>query len=78
MSIKVTIRPGQFKEEVLGMMAYEFYWCDGTGKFHLVGLMPERRNNVARITQDSVINLGRSALGNALDASGLYFIQVEL
>jgi hypothetical protein len=68
----------RFKEEVLEMTAYEFYWCDGTGKFHLIGLLPERRSNLTRITQESVMNWGRSTVGNALDVNGLYFIQVEL
>ncbi len=60
------------------MTAYEFYWCDGTGKFYLVGLLPERRSNLTRITQESVMNWGRSVVGDTLDANGLYFIQVEL
>jgi len=60
------------------MTAYEFYWCDGTGKFHLIGLVPERRNNLIRITQESVMNCGRSITNSALDKNSLYFIQVEL
>jgi len=60
------------------MTAYEFYWCDGTGKFHLIGLLPERRGNLTRITSDSIMNLGRSVVGDTLDANGFYFIQVEL
>jgi hypothetical protein len=68
----------RFKEEGLEMTAYEFYWCDGTGKFHLIGLLPERRGNLTRITSDSIMNLGRSVVGDTLDTNGLYFIQVEL
>jgi hypothetical protein len=60
------------------MTAYEFYWCDGAGQFHLVGLLPERRSNLTRITQESVMNWGRSVVGDTLDANGFYFIQVEL
>jgi hypothetical protein len=68
----------QFRKEVFEMTAYEFYWCDGTGKFHLIGLLPERRGNLTRITSDSIMNLGRSVVGDTLDANGFYFIQVEL
>jgi len=68
----------QFTKEGLGMTAYEFYWCDGTGKFHLIGVLPERRSNLTRITQESVMNWGRSIAGHTLDANSLYFIQVEL
>lgn len=60
------------------MTAYEFYWCDGGGRFHLVGLLPERRSNLTRITQESVMNWGRSVVGNTLHGNSLYFIQVEL
>jgi hypothetical protein len=60
------------------MTAYERYWCDGTGKFHRIGLLPERRSNLTRITQESVMNLGRSLTGNTLEVNSLYFIQGEL
>jgi hypothetical protein len=60
------------------MTAYEYYWCDSTEKVHLIGLLPERRNNTTRITQESVINWARSVVGDTLDMNGLYFIQVEL
>jgi len=67
-----------FKEEVLDMTAYEFYLCDETGKFHLIGVLPERRSNLTRITQESVMNWGKSVVGNTLDGNSLYFVQVEL
>jgi len=60
------------------MTAYEFYWCDGTGSYHLIGLLPERRKDPMRIIRESVINWARSVVGDGLDANGLYFIQVEL
>ncbi len=60
------------------MTAYEFYWCDETGKFHLFGVLPERRSNLVRITQDSVMNWGRSLAANKVERNSLYFVQVEL
>jgi hypothetical protein len=33
------------------MVAYEFYWRDPIKGYQLVGVLPERRKNPARITQ---------------------------
>ena len=32
------------------MVAYEIHWRDETGKDHLIGILPERRRKVERIT----------------------------
>ena len=60
------------------MTAYEFYWEDWDGRPHFFGVLPERRKKQERITQESIMNWGRSVVGNALNGNGLYFIQVEL
>jgi len=60
------------------MIAYEFYWLDGTGAHHLIGLLPERRSDRKRITRESVMNWGGTVVGDALNINDLYFIQVEL
>ena len=44
------------------MVAYEIYWHDPIKGYQLVGRLPERRNNPARITQASIINWGRNIL----------------
>jgi hypothetical protein len=61
----------------MAMIAYEFYYSDGEGKFHLIGILPERRQN-PRITQESVMNWGRELIGNNSRINQLYFIQVEV
>ena len=60
------------------MIAYEFYYSDGEGKFHLIGILPERRQSPRRITQESVMNWGRELIGNNSRINQLYFIQVEV
>jgi hypothetical protein len=62
------------------MLAYEFYWCDGKGKDHLIGILPERRKTSERINQESVMNWLRMVIGNPedIDSSSIYYLQVEM
>jgi hypothetical protein len=60
------------------MIAYKFYYFDGEGKYHLIGVLPERRQSPRRITQELVMNWGRMLIGNNSAINGLYFIQAEL
>ncbi len=61
------------------MRAYEFYLRD-KGEDHLIGVLPERRDNQERITKESIMNWGRKILGDSedVDLDTLYFIQVEV
>ncbi len=45
------------------MTAYEFYSRDESGEVHLIGVLPERRRDQERITDESIINWARSLLG---------------
>jgi len=58
------------------MIVYALYWIDETDKAHFIGLLPERRKNPERITQESIINYERTILGNGADVNKLFFIQV--
>jgi hypothetical protein len=60
------------------MVAYEFYWRDPIKGYQLIGTLPERRKNPARITQESVMNWGKKFFGNNLDINNLFFIQVTI
>ncbi|MFB3886051.1 MAG: hypothetical protein ACE144_12545 [Thermodesulfobacteriota bacterium] len=60
------------------MIAYELYWLDEKGEYHLLGLLPERRTDPNRITQESIMNWGGIILGDTLHLNNLFFIQVEL
>ena len=60
------------------MEAYEFYWRDEMEKEHFIGILPERRKNLERITKDSVLNWGWKIIGNNSDVSNIYFVQVKV
>ena len=60
------------------MVAYQFYWHDETGKYHPIGVLPERRSDPIRITHESVINWIESVIGDTLDTNSLYFVQIEV
>ncbi len=60
------------------MFAYEFYWFDKTEVPHLIGIFPEKRENLLRVTRESVLNLGRKVMGDNADATNIYFIQIEV
>jgi hypothetical protein len=45
------------------MFAYEFYWFDKTEEAHFIGIFPEKRENLLRVTTESVLNLGKKVIG---------------
>jgi hypothetical protein len=61
------------------MIAYEFY-IRGEEKEHLIGILPERRKDKERITEESILNWGRLLLGNddKDKSSSLYFVRVDI
>jgi|GEM_PF-1918764 len=64
--------------ETLGMIAYEFYLRDTVKGNELLGILPERRKNPARITQKSVMNWAGNVFGNGLSNQDIYFIEVTI
>jgi hypothetical protein len=56
------------------MIAYEFYWRDGNGENHLIGILPERRKNPKRITDESILNWVRQVT----EAKDVFFIPIEI
>jgi hypothetical protein len=44
------------------MVAYEFYLNDPEGNKRLIGILPERRKDPKRITQQSILKWGRMLL----------------
>lgn len=61
-----------------GMEAYQFYWCDPQKDYHLCGVLPERRENPARMTQESILNWGKRNFGIKCDIEDIFFIQVTI
>jgi hypothetical protein len=62
--------------EDYSMVTYEFYWHDPIKGYQLIGKLPERRKNPARITRESVINFGKKILGENVDANDIFFIKI--
>ncbi len=60
------------------MVAYEFYWLNPTGGYQIIGVLPEKRKNSARITQQSIMNWGEKIFAKELDTKDIFFIQVTM
>ncbi|MCJ7786250.1 MAG: hypothetical protein MUP41_20155 [Desulfobacterales bacterium] len=60
------------------MMAYEFYWRDEVKGYELLGVLPERRKDPARITEKSVLGWVNKVFGNEFSAKDIYFIQATI
>jgi len=60
--------------------AYEFYRRVGyNGRDHFIGILPERRKDPARITEDSIMNWARILLGRMTEEEfrkNVYFVRV--
>jgi hypothetical protein len=60
------------------MVAYEFYWRDERGKNHFIWILPERRKNPERITQESIINWGKKVIIDDSEVKDIFFTQLEI
>jgi hypothetical protein len=60
------------------MIGYEFYLHDTVKGNELVGILPERRKDPARITQESVLHWAETVLGNGLSNKDIYFIKITI
>jgi hypothetical protein len=60
------------------MVAYEFYWLDSAGEYQIIGVLPERRADPERVTQESIMNWGEKVFSKDLDTKDMLFIQVTI
>jgi hypothetical protein len=60
------------------MLAYQFYLRNEIKGYEFVGVLPERRRNPVRITDESIINWGRKNFGRNVRDGGIFFIKVDL
>ncbi len=60
------------------MIVYEFYWRDGIGGEHLLGILPERRRKQERITQESIINWGKRIIIDNSSVNDIFFTEKEI
>jgi hypothetical protein len=64
--------------EVVRMVAYEYYWHDEIKGFELIGVLPERRNDSNRVTQESILGFGKKFWGDNMDNGNILFIRVSV
>ncbi len=58
------------------MVAYEFYWRDDIGDIHLVGILPERRKDPNRVTNQSILNWVNRVIGDGIN--NIFFTKVSI
>lgn len=58
-------------------VAYEVYSQDATKRYKLIGVLPERRKDPSRITQESVIHWGEAYFRKKLDTTHIFSIQIR-
>jgi len=60
------------------MVAYEYYWHDELKGFELIGVLPERRKDTDRVTQESILGFGKKFWGDHMDNGNILFIRVDV
>ena len=55
------------------MLVYELYTFNKTTGYELIGVLPERRKNPMRVTKDSVMNWGKTLLGDDVESENIFF-----
>jgi hypothetical protein len=60
------------------MLVDELYAFNKTIGYELIGVLPERRKNRARITKDSAINWVRMPSGHEVNSKDIFFKPVRL
>lgn len=60
------------------MVAYELFSFDEANGYEFIGILPERRKDPKRITNESVVNWGRMVLGNRSGGKRIFFHRVAM
>jgi len=60
------------------MTAYEFYSRNESGELYLIGVLPERRSDRQRITDESIINWARSLFGDESEVNNISYATIKL
>jgi len=60
------------------MVAYEYYLRDEIKGFELIGVLPERRKDTSRVTEKSIIGLGKKFWGDNVDIDNVLFVRVTI
>jgi hypothetical protein len=59
------------------MLAYKFYCMGEDGKDDLIAILPERRCDPERITDQSVLKWAKEVIGNGCRGQSIYFVEVN-
>ncbi len=60
------------------MLAYEFYWRDEAGNSHLIGILPERRKDANRISEQSIMNWVEKIIGESFKTNDIFFFKIDM
>ena len=60
------------------MLVYELYAFNKTKGYELIGILPERRKNPARITKNSVMNWVEMLSDDDVDSKDIFFKPVRI
>jgi hypothetical protein len=60
------------------MVAYELFSFDEKNGYEFIGILPERRKDPKRITNESVVNWGKMVLGNDSYGKKIFFNRVAM
>jgi len=60
------------------MLAYELYTFNKKKGYEFMGILPERRKNPMRITKTSIMNWGKTLLGDNVDSKNMFFKWVAI
>ncbi len=60
------------------MLVYEFYWRGDIGDTHLLGILPERRKEPIRITDESIMNWVKKVIGDDIRVNDIFFCKVNI
>lgn len=60
------------------MLGYKLYLFDKAKGCELIAFLPERRKKPKRITEESVINWGKTLLGDHAKAKDIFFERVTI
>jgi hypothetical protein len=60
------------------MVTYEFYWRDNFGKVHLIGILPERRKDQRRITDESIMNWVKKFINDINSLNNIFFTRATI
>jgi len=61
------------------MVGYRLYVRDKEGEEHFIGILREKRKDRNRITEESLVNLSKTVLGEKaeIDLDKIRFVQIE-